>query len=442
MLVKAQSNLRAFYEKYDLVLACIILFSIPLKLSYVYIPLIPGLVIWLFACPERVVSAFSRARPIFLPLVVFLCFTLYISLFGIDPLESLPKTFRMLFYALCIPFFLDAAKRMPILPLICLFLSSSIAAFYAVLRSSFPDQVGRIFHGTVSHSGQIGIYLIVLIGFIAFAEKLSKQEVRPITWLYSATLSVALLLLGFGDSFLIPEYLRHTAAFLLMLWFCWQTWIFFKASNYTVALYNWLLLVCLPLTFSALLVNLKRGPWLGIVVGLSIYFLVRKPIRILYVLAIAIALFLLIEPINDRIVASHDHFNIAGGRNAIWEIGTDLAIRYPLGIGFDNSGFLQNFSHQIPKELNHFHNNFINILVETGWLGLLMFLWWLITIISWGFKWRNHPIFGSVILACSCGFLSWQIAGLVEYNFGDSEVYLLVLALAGLMLVFSESECS
>jgi len=421
-------------------MACAIAFVIPLKLSYIYIGLIPTLVIWLFACPDRVKSALYRSRTVVLPLVIFLSVALYSSLFGIDPLNSLSKGSRMLLYAFSIPFFLDAASKKPILPLLCLLLSSSLTALYAVLQSSFPEEAGRIFHGQVSHSGQLALTILVLVGFMAVVAKLAKEEPHPSKWLGSICIGVGLLLVGFGESFSVSQSARHLIAIALTILLVWQTVKLFRSANPTAALQNWLILVCLPLLLSALLVNLKRGPWLGVLLGLSLYFLIKKPVRIIPVLLIAAGVSFFIEPINERIMDSPEHFTISGGRSTIWQIGSDLAIRYPLGVGFANSRFLRDFSVEIPPELQHFHNNMLNILVETGWLGLFLYLWWVFAIVVWHFRARKSPLFGPLLLSGSCAFLSWQIAGIVEYNFGDSEVYLLAVAVAGMMLAFQENE--
>ena len=97
-------------------------------------------------------------------------------------------------------------------------------------------------------------------------------------------------------------------------------------------------------------------------------------------LVLIACLFVTIDPLRQRLEHSSEHFFIAGGRNVIWQIGTELTRQYPLGIGFGNSAFLQKFDPQIPTELRHFHNNFLNVAVETGWLGLCAFIWWLLSI--------------------------------------------------------------
>jgi O-antigen ligase len=256
---------------------------------------------------------------------------------------------------------------------------------------------------------------------------------------------LGLLLVGlvFG-SVVKPEYgaLIHLAAYLwLAVALIWPLVHAVKLSdNKTYAL---LTSLAIPLVTAALILNLKRGPWLGVLVAtfLLLWFY-RKKWLLLLLAAITVS-FLMVPDVKNRLAASEEHFFIAGGRSAIWQIGFDLAPRYPLGIGFENSGVLRNYSDEVPPELTHFHNNFLNILVETGLFGLLCYLWWVAALLAksivpalktqrtdWDIERRSH----SVVL-CSLGLaiLAWQIAGLVEYNFGDSEVLLVALLLWGFL---------
>jgi O-antigen ligase len=134
--------------------------------------------------------------------------------------------------------------------------------------------------------------------------------------------------------------------------------------------------------------------------------------------------------VQQRLLDSYEHFTIAGGRSTIWRIGAELASEYPLGIGYHNSGILRQFAPEIPSELKHFHNNLINIAAETGWLGMAVFVWFIVSIVTLCFKDRSAPLY----VAIGCAIVSWQVAGLVEYNFGDSEITLVVWALLGLVL--------
>ena len=70
------------------------------------------------------------------------------------------------------------------------------------------------------------------------------------------------------------------------------------------------------------------------------------------------------------------------------------------------------------------------IAAESGVLTACIFIWFMYSLVRLCFR---KPL--SVLhVAIGCAILSWQTAGLVEYNFGDSEVMLLVWLLLGSLL--------
>jgi hypothetical protein len=201
----------------------------------------------------------------------------------------------------------------------------------------------------------------------------------------------------------------------------------FNAANKTVA---FIATFSAPLMISSLLLNLKRGPWLGVFIGLTAYAVVfaRRLIAPLAIAACTLAIS--VPPLRERILDSYQHFTIQGGRSTIWRIGAELLLQFPLGVGYHNSGILREFAPEIPKELKHFHNNLINIGAETGWLGVLLFIWFIFGVLRLSFGNRRDPL----CVAIGCGVLSWQVAGLGEYNFGDSEVTILVWMMLGILI--------
>jgi O-antigen ligase len=213
-----------------------------------------------------------------------------------------------------------------------------------------------------------------------------------------------------------------------------------EPTRLTFIAHVFLAYLILPTLLAALLVNLKRGPWLGVGIALILLIALHARKLILPLVLIALTFYITIDPIHSRLAQSVEHFFIAGGRSEIWSIGVDLAKSYPLGIGFDNSSVLSSFSDRIPNYLSHFHNNSLNILVETGWLGLALYLIWVFKCICSGLKRRQSSPYTILQNTIACSLLSWQLAGLVEYNFGDSEVFLLALALIGILAALSRKE--
>jgi len=433
----------ALYENYKLRLAMLAAFLIPVKLVWVYFPLFSLIILWSISAYPRWQITIRETAATSIPLFLFIIFGLATSMFGVDPLRSLEKLLPFLFYACIILAFYEASKKGGFFPIILsLICGQCIAAIYTVLQGSFGLEF-RLFLGAVTESGQLALMLIVTIGTLAYINSKKIEAARTIPfsnfreWLYALITFCLLLSLGFAPYLSLEGY-----SFSLMFFIC----LFFIGSLLFTGLkkFNWdfnqlytlkflIITVAIPLLTAALLVNLKRGPWAGVIIGTTIFLLLFSRKWVLPLLIVAGGLMFFIEPVKTRMESSAEHFYISGGRNVIWDIGSELSVRYPLGVGFKNSSFLQQFSPEVPPELSHFHSNVINILVELGWLGLWIYIWWIFSILRLAFlKVKVEP---ASILACSigCAIVSWQVAGIVEYSFGDSKVLLMVLMLLGIL---------
>ncbi len=356
----------------------VVAFLLPLKLSLAYIALSPMIVLWAWSNRFSLLKATipERARQIAAPLIVFFALCALSATVGISPWRSFRALSSLIFFSLTIPLFATSADTKSVC--LSLIAGQSIAALHSCIEAAFPDVVPPLFLGKVTESGQLAISIFVALGVIYSSKRNNSDLKNKLSWLALA----------------------------------------------------------MPLMICALLVNLKRGPWLGTLVGAVCLacFYSRKLIVPLALAAISAAI--LVTPIRERILDSYEHFTIAGGRSTIWRIGAELASEYPLGIGYHNSGILREFSPEIPPELKHFHNNLLNIAAETGWLGVAVFVWLIMAIVRTCFKDREKPLY----VALGCAVISWQCAGLVEYNFGDSEVTILIWILLGL-IIKPESTC-
>jgi O-antigen ligase len=188
------------------------------------------------------------------------------------------------------------------------------------------------------------------------------------------------------------------------------------------------LLITLPIIIGALIFNLKRGPWFGVTATLFLLAFSLKHRKILRLLLPTLLISYLIPAVKLRVDAAITHFMLAGGRQEIWEAGFEIIKRYPLGVGFENSRFFHFYTYYVPENLTHLHCNILNIIVESGFIGGSLYLFWLIAAGRELLTYREEPL----ALATFLAIFSWQLAGLVEYNFGDSEVLYLAFALLGL----------
>jgi uncharacterized membrane protein (UPF0136 family) len=350
-------------------------FFLPLKLSLAYGVLIPLLCYWAWSERQKI-QEFCRLSFV-APILFFLLSSLLSSLWGINPIHSITGIIRFAFFTLTLLLVFDVCRKFSPFPVIlALITGQSISSLYSLLTVISPFPLPRLFLGAVTASGQLCMTSIIAVGFVLWEWKRRPFE---------------------GSSF---------------------------AKSVCVAV----------ILLLALLANLKRGPWVGVFSGLVLLFVLHERRLLLPLILGGTIAALSIPSVRERLAESDDHFFISGGRNIIWQIGAELSSRYPVGIGYRNSPILRDFSDEIPQELRHFHNNFLNILVENGWLTLGIYLWWITALLQLGFSKsaRNSPHW-ILISSLGCGIVSWQIAGLVEYNVGDSEVMLVSCVIIGVL---------
>lgn len=359
-------------------LALLSAFFIPLKLSICLVFLIPLVLIWLYRNISNFPTILSLQQNSHVkPLFVFILVAVYSCIFGIDIQNSLLNFPSLIFFSF-IPFAVSNAlksKNDDLRLVSALLCGQTVAGLQSIIELFFPGNGKQIFLGKVTESGQIALTFLIALGLIFFFNK--NQN--------------------------------------------------FKNRCKVAALFSMLILGL------ALLINLKRGPWLGVIAGSAVFLSIISKRILLTFFAVVLAIFVFVAPVRERVLVSYEHFSITGGREAIWDIGSELAVRYPLGIGYDNSYVLRKFSTEIPQELRHFHNNILNILVETGWLGLFVYLWWILSILR--SSWTDYANSFRQILsrALGCAVVAWQAAGLVEYNFGDSEIFILLMIILGVL---------
>lgn len=395
--------------------------TLPIKLSLTYLFLIPSLILFwagIFSGKGKIQKDWLQVHS---PLLFFVVYASVTSFLGINPLKSLKSSIYLAF--LSTTCFLIAAyiqRRGPI-GLLGVFLGSqTLAAINTVVSSGSHGYVPRIFLGEVTQAGQFSIAFVLALALACSVATPIHSDLGSIDPFFRR--NYALFILALSVAFFSPF------PFTFALFGVFLGYEVIKISRYS-SIFVRLKEICYlstPLIAAGLVANLKRGPWLGAFIGATLIVAMRKR-RLVPILLFCIALAaLMLQPVAERINSVSEHFYIAGGRSAIWRIGWELMLQFPLGIGLKNSSILQLFSHLIPPELTHFHNNLINLTVETGLIGTTLYFWWIWEICrmtlrkgsSW--SWTVAPL------------IAWQVAGLVEYNIGDKEVILLIYFIVGI----------
>ncbi|NLF26119.1 MAG: O-antigen ligase family protein, partial [Deltaproteobacteria bacterium] len=413
-----------------------------------YIFFFPALLLWLGAnfCNLRSTIAQSPQGG---RLLMFLFVTGITSVFGINPERSLLKLPMAMVYALGIFMFRDLVGKVGSTRLItALIAGQTISSFYSLIESSCLGQAPQLFVGTVSESGQLALTFIVALGLAIYKPdsaapssdlqgllfpRLNTWTAKPVAVLSFITFGAIAFSYYFNFNQAIRVIVIACGGILAL--FCWL--ILFdslKSRNQDLKRTQWALISCLlPLMFVALLANLKRGPWLGVFTAAFLLMFVCRKKYIFLLLIGALATLVALPPARARLAHSYNDFMIAGGRSVIWKVGSELLTTYPLGIGYKNSAFLREFAPEVPPELRHFHNTALNVLIETGWVVLLAFCWWIWAVLRSAFRSFWTPPLKILPLSIGCAVISWLMAGLVEYNFGDSEVKLILFLLLGIL---------
>lgn len=433
---KAELLALHFLRDFGPTLAALGCFFLPIRLSLAYIFLIPLISFWVLSTNFRLFERLETLPgPIIKPFAWWFCITALSSIFGLYPLRSISQLLSLGFYFLLVPttvhIVLRSSWRSNISEVLsveqvfsriwtlltALVVGHSFVALYTILTPYLPIEYSDLFGGSVTKSGQLGI-TIPLLAVTLISQRIGVEN--DLKFMKSILLSALLCICAASTGFesLNPLWFIILLLAIVTLGF-WQTKT--KPLLSTTAL---------PLLIANLIVNLKRGPWLGVILSMSFFLLRGAKVRWLIILTLVASSSLLYSPVRERLSKSYDHFAIAGGRGVMWEIGVELAAKYPLGIGYHNSRVMQQLDPEIPPFHRHFHNNLLNILVETGWIGLGAFIWWIYSIVTFCFR-KNFNRELSILPAVGTAFLSWQLAGLVEYNFGDSEIFILAMICLG-----------
>jgi O-antigen ligase len=192
----------------------------------------------------------------------------------------------------------------------------------------------------------------------------------------------------------------------------------------------------------ALLLSLTRNAWLGFLAAATVLIAMRKVrwmIAVPVVIAIVFVGSILIFPstVANRI-SNIFNPNETSNRDRIlmirsgWEIIKDYPIT-GVGINMIKDVYPQYRSpDSVFRNNQHLHNNVVQMAAENGILALIAWLWLIGKVLSDLIRWKRNEmsreeqfmIHGTIGIV-----ISLFVAGMFEYNFGDSEIKMLFLAL-------------
>ncbi|MFB0527077.1 MAG: O-antigen ligase family protein, partial [bacterium] len=208
---------------------------------------------------------------------------------------------------------------------------------------------------------------------------------------------------------------------------------------------HWLQLSSL-IILTAIIFTYGRAVWVGLIGGLMFMAILGSKRLLLFIIAgiIIYSIFVIIfssSQFAQRVVGTLKSKRPLADRTEFWEGSLRIIRDYPItGVGWE--GFRVVYPEYKPAEGRqlacHAHNNFVDVAVDSGLLGLGIFIWLLVTVYKVGFhifKELEDGYFKGIAWGFLGSFTAFLIAGLTQYNFGDSEVVMLFYFLLGMVMV-------
>jgi O-antigen ligase len=197
--------------------------------------------------------------------------------------------------------------------------------------------------------------------------------------------------------------------------------------------------VVVPLSAWALVVSQTRSAWIGIAAGfgaLAALALLRAP-RPVWAAVAALGALLLVSPggIRSRLTVLDES---SRDRYYMWQAGLDMVLERPVfgqGPGMVEVVYPRFRWPEAPNPRQpHLHNNVMQIAAERGLPGLVFFLWWVGVAFLAALREAQRAAAtgrgpGWAAAGALAALAAVFVAGLFEYNLGDSEVLMLVLLL-------------
>ncbi|MDP9361006.1 MAG: O-antigen ligase family protein [Acidobacteriota bacterium] len=206
---------------------------------------------------------------------------------------------------------------------------------------------------------------------------------------------------------------------------------------------NILLLIGAAMTHFALLITFTRSAWLGWIVAVAVLLALKWPKALAWAVPVAVlAISFAPLPFFSRVISSFDIRQSSNlDRIRMAEAGIEIIKDYPVfGVGPANVKEVYPLyrKHDAPRfRIPHLHNNLIQLWAERGILALVAYLILQCLFLrecarAWG---GPATKFAEVGVVVAVGLAS---AGLFEFNFGDTEVFWVMLDVFAMVIAFIE----
>ncbi len=330
---------------------------------------------------------------------------------------------------------LKTLLRLPCIPPLCAFI------FWTIISALVsPNPLANI-------SAAKKFFLFLLLLLIPAV----TRGLKIILWIYRAVFAVSAIsgIAGIVQFLADPkrDYLHRISGFMSH----WMTYsglmmiVLILLVNFALNTrrrnFSWIIpLGCLIAI--ALILSDTRTAWAGTIAGALVVILLRKPRAIIGLLAITLVVYFVSPAKTKQRLESVWNLKDPNTSNRIEIWGTSLRLiqHNPwFGVGLKNvnrEALKYRGNHDYPDwAYQHAHNNFLQIAAERGIPGLLFWIW-LMSRFGWDALRvyrvsRKSPSDSKEALIASVAAMgtlaALLVAGLGEYNFGDSEILTLFL---------------
>jgi len=401
-------------------------------LTVIAATVLAGVLCLVFIKPEFGLLAIMTALP-FLPTMVLVAAVLFVALSYIIKVMLGKRTLKLdlmdivvaLFALLMVFGGLVSADSASVAPML-VYVAFLLGYFLCVNLIRNTEWVDKCVAGIVISSVPVSLYGLYQNFFgVTSAKWLDKNMFGSIEGRVVST---------FENPNVLAEYLIMLIPLLLALVILADT----KRTRFAVFLALVFSLGCLVYTWS-------RGAWLGFMLGAAIFLLMysKKTLMVLIPGALAAPLVLLVLPRDNSIVQRFMSIgNMADSSTSyrvnIWRGVCDLVSDFwagGIGIGYEPfRRVYPTYSLEAIEAAPHSHNLFLQILVEIGIVGLIVFLAAMFvyskrTLSVFVSESRNRKLIPAALF---CGTLSVLAQGMTDYIWYNYRVYLMFWLLIGL----------
>ena len=391
----------------------------------------------------RLVSGRTRIQRLALdgPILAFSVWTLLSASFSHDPLTSHESAKKLVLFAL-LYVALDslAAERDRERVLDAALLgglvlgAGSLIQYYFLGFDTLTNRPRSFLGHYMTASGLSMAVLVLAAARLVFRREAvaapSRRDLQGLALLLAALAALAVLrsfeLFSVESERLFVAGLAAAAAALALARGSWPG----PGTSTTLAL------AVLAVSCWALLVSRTRNAWLGALAGLAVIALLRAP-KALWLLPAGLGVILILRPASviERLTLSDAS---SRDRYYMWQAGLDMIRDKPVfgqGPGMIQATYPAYRWPEAPNPVTpHLHDNALQIAAERGLPCLAWWLW--LVSAAMGDAWREarrgpyRAGWGAV--AALALLTALMVAGLFEYNFGDSEILMFTLLVIAL----------